>query len=160
MLSVDPGLTGTGVVYWRIGYPRASTVIHPKGDDLIDRAFSISMQIATFYYISIGKFPAGRTCMVIEYPEYQEGLRGQVSSQTGSIIKLAFLIGILVGASSSGWEPFLVAVRDWKGQLPKQVITNRMIKYYGQQCKLIGIKTHAWDALGLGHWAMQQEWMR
>lgn len=166
VLSVDPGFGGTGLVYWSGGKPSAARVVKPstKEVDLVERAWHIASVTNNFFFTCremeehTGAWQA--PCVVIEYPEYQEGLRGQVSSQTGGVIKLSFLIGVLVASFPRHFVIKLVPVRDWKGQLPKDVVMRRMQHIYGKTCRTIDIKSHAWDALGLGHWAMEQEWMR
>lgn len=158
LLSIDPGLSGTGVVYWHVGVPKRAGVIHPRryesvNDELAERALSIADQVLDFPY----KWE--QLVVVIEFPEYQEGLKGRTARSKGDLDKLSFLVGVIVGQFPRGTRIALPHVRDWKGQLPKDVVQRRMLKHYGKwHIDRLGVKSHAWDALGIGHWALQQEW--
>lgn len=167
MLSVDPGLTGTGVVYWSHGTPRKAGVFRPlmrevrsslkdNESELVVRARSIAKQLMLFS-------PAHSRphTVVIEFPEHHESLKGRTSRVTGSIDRLSFFIGVLAGSLPEHWRVMLPRVRDWKGQLPKDVVIRRMMQRYGAMtCQALDMQSHAWDALGIGEWAWRQEWMQ
>ena len=80
----------------------------------------------------------------IEYPAFFEihGVSGVASS--GALVKLAFFVGLVCGTM-----PFLIQrleVRNWKGQLPKEVIIRRILKIYPK----IKAKKDMYDAIGMG----------
>lgn len=167
MLSIDPGLNGTGIVYWLDATPLRAAVLHPLNSvvratiknaetDLAVRARSLAQRVCTFPPRS------GRAhSVVIEFPEHHESFKGRTARTTGSIDRLTFFIGVLVGTLPPHWRVILVRVRDWKGQLPKDVVTARMIKRYGpDMAATLRIRAHAWDALGIGSWAWDQDWMK
>ena len=167
LLSIDPGLGGTGYVFWFAGRPLKAGNIYPakpaqrkddleSGEELLNRANEIYNRLMDIVGVQLHPLT-----VVIEFPEYQEGLRGRTARSTGSIDKLAFLIGVLAGSFGNDYRVIMPRVRDWKGQLPKEVVTRRMLKHYGLDlCVKLNVRAHAWDALGIGHWAWKQEWMR
>jgi hypothetical protein len=180
MISIDPGLSGTGVVYWdRLGHPSTllpvrADVLRPlmrqvrdaqlvDEDDLIARTRSLATQIMT------ARSAPGKALVsyvdlltvVIEFPEFQASASRMMGWKTGSLQRLTFLVGVLVGMFPATWRIQLVTPSQWKGQLPKAVVEHRMARDYGAATiRRLGIKTHAWDALGIGHWARAQEWMQ
>lgn len=80
--------------------------------------------------------------------------------KTGSLQKLVFLVGVIAGYLPEDWRIILVTPSGWKGQLPKDVVIRRMTARYGTAVvKTLNVKTHAWDALGIGEWAWRQEFM-
>lgn len=163
-ISVDPGLSGTGVVYWRNGQPTRAQVllppqyvsrqeVKPGEDDLVARA----RWLASMIVMSAG---FERYTLIIEFPSFQTGAGREMGWKTGSLQKLTFLVGVMVGYLPSNWRVILIEPSGWKGQLPKEVVTRRMIAKYGKAlCNKLEIKTHAWDAMGIGEWAWRQEFM-
>lgn len=71
--------------------------------------------------------------VVIEYPQYLKSLKGQKSADRQDLTKLCFAAGILF-ASLKRQYPFaaffLYTPMEWKGQVPKKVTKQRMIKLY------------------------------
>jgi hypothetical protein len=136
--------------------PLAAQVFRPKlaaktDHDLLLRAKSLAVQIIDGAPDEWNWWED--TDVVIEFPEFQEGLRGAVARRTGSMDKLSFLVGVMAGEFPKDWIIHLPKVREWKGQLPKDVVTRRMIQYYtARVCSELDVRTHAWDALGIGHW--------
>ena len=164
LLSVDPGLTGTGVVYWRLGVPVAARVFTPPQhvereytkpgeDSVVARARWLAGMILPLH----GEYPC---TLVIEFPEFQAGAGRQMGWKTGSLQRLTFLVGVMVGFLPAEWRVILVPPSGWKGQLPKDVVTRRMIAKYGKaETDKLKVSTHAWDAMGIGEWAWRQKFM-
>lgn len=165
LISIDPGLSGTGVVHWIDGIPTYAAVMKPimrdvreqlkNGEqDLIPRA----RDLARNFILESGAFQQRNTTVVIEFPEFQSGATREMGWKTGSLQRLTMFIGVLIGMMPLPWRVILVSPSGWKGQLPKDVVIRRMTKVYGRELlERLDVKTHAWDALGIGHWAYQQE---
>jgi len=162
LISIDPGLSGTGVVHWRNGVPILARVMKPimrdvrqqikDGEqDLIPRA----RDLARNFILEAGGFQQVKTTVVIEFPEYQASADRAMGWKTGSLQRLTMFIGVLIGMMPPPWRVILVTPSGWKGQLPKDVVQRRMTAVYGADTvKRLGVVTHAWDAMGIGHWAM------
>lgn len=71
----------------------------------------------------------------------------------GDLVTLSFFIGYLAGRICP--IPFIpVEINKWKGQLSKKNVTDRIKnKLTKKVCKTLEIRTHAWDAVGIGLWA-------
>lgn len=101
------------------------------------------------------------THMIYEFPEFQQGMKGQQAARGGATIKLAYLCGCLVTAfhvwgnkrENKGKVVFPVGVcpSKWKGQLPKIVSAQRCEKQFG--IKADGEREYNFtDAIELGKW--------
>jgi hypothetical protein len=166
LISVDPGLTGTGVVYWTSGVPiKVKVLISPRkepdefeGDMTIYRSGWIAQHIREDSPFVVG--PA--TTLVIEMPEFQAGATRIMGWKTGDLQKLTLLVGVISGRLHRMVRDVrLVFPSQWKGQLPKDVVERRLTEHFGvPKVRALGVKTHAWDALGIGLFAHQQTWMK
>lgn len=165
LISIDPGLAGTGVVRWANRKPIAARVMKPimrdvrdkikdGEEDLIPRARDLADQLVSDAALFIFEY----TTVVIEFPEYQASADRAMGWKTGSLQRLTMFIGVLIGVMPRTWRVILVSPSGWKGQLPKDVVQRRMTAVYGaNKMKELGVTSHAWDALGIGHWALTRE---
>ena len=85
--------------------------------------------------------------LIIEMPEVWGGFKAAMSTKTGVLHKLFFFVGALwQWGRESGLSPILVPVREWKGQLPKEITRKRVEDKFCIKTK----NTHEADAIGLG----------
>lgn len=86
----------------------------------------------------------------VEEPRFFDSATGHKSAKTGSLLKLmaaataSMAVGWTTGASAA-WVP----IHEWKGQLPKDVVTRRIIQRLGDAATA-DVNDHAWDAVGMG----------
>lgn len=85
--------------------------------------------------------------LFIEWPSFQS----MEAQNTGSIIKLAYLIGRVQERLDTTTE--LIPVIVWKGNLPKEVTQERAEVFFQKK----GFKSHAADAVALGQYVIQSE---
>jgi len=132
-----------------------------SGNDLKDtnmRCLDINSQIRNFIMVELP------TEMVLEYPAFQGGPRGNSAARAGDTLKLAFLCGKIV----TGWElymaevykkstlrimlpmPVLLTPQQWKGQCPKTVTQQRCEDLYGVTLKKKEDDNFI-DAIMIGH---------
>ena len=146
MLSVDPGLQGTGWALWdHTGCLIKVGVITPsQTKPLFSRCRWIANKLQEI------EFDNKDFLVVCEYPKFFDSAMGQMVARRGDLVKLATLIGVIAGrCKSSSFMP--VGVNEWKGTLPKTVVERRIRAIIGEKkCVRLGIKTHAWDAVGIG----------
>jgi hypothetical protein len=111
-------------------------VIYGKGKDWREKALFVARAAPWNLY---------KSRVFLEWPSYQT----LAAQQTGSIIKLAYLCGLLYWC----WKPVkLIPVIKWKGSLPK-IVTQRRAEVFFQQK---GFKSHAADAVGIGMYVIQE----
>lgn len=148
IVTIDPGVKGTGYAVWRGGlyWPRLEPPI-ASGVLSVDRDSSWSIRSAKmlreFYGLCKDYVPNRVIC---EYPEFFASGKGYASAAGGNLVKLAHLVGMFDGACVLSQCPFsMMPVREWKGQMSKQLVIQRIRKRLGKT-----YKSHAADAVGIG----------
>jgi hypothetical protein len=155
MLAIDGGLSGTGLALFerdakgRMQPTRVEVFTPKKTLPYMQKA----QEIADFIMFTFVQPAWGATESfhgVMEFPAYQEGAARSMGWKSGDLQKLTYLIGVLTAAVP--WTRVThVLPRDWKGQLPKDVVERRLRRDLGDYvCEKLGVKTHGWDALGIG----------
>lgn len=153
VITMDPGLEGTG---WAIfaglradGKPKSrpisSGVIRPK------KIGSWQQKANDVCCTFVGIVAACENPVIImEFPELWATGKSfaSASGAQGDLFKLAYLVGGLArtGHELAIFQPVLVSPRDWKGQLPKDVVMSRIRKVLGD----IRLRDHEADAIGIG----------
>lgn len=156
ILSIDPGLTGTGWAAWEPPFRRPSAIgvikIRNK-DEWWIRCQQVADEIATMC--------DRQSWVVAEFTEYHAAVTSSMGWKTGDLQRLTFLCGVIAGrVYPTRFTP--VTASGWKGQLPKDVAAARVQKLIGRKaCRRLGLPeiqrrsdTHAWDAVGIGLWAL------
>ena len=147
-LTIDPGLSGTGIISWDTKKSWSKDIIYedaklfkPHGKDWMINAEIMSIDIKNYYKNYFIEH------IYIEFPQVFQSSLGQAASNRGDILKLAFFIGCIRGVFlDSGFEPILVS--KWKGQLPKSETERRCKRILP---KILWVNSeHLWDAIGLG----------
>ena len=150
-VTIDPGLAGTGVSVWddkhwtRLVPPTFCRVLNVSSKASIeDRSYEMAMLVA-----KIIRDTGDCQTTYIEMPEHWGTQRGAVAEQSGALLKLCVLIGTMNGLFPE--DVILIPVRDWKGQMSKKSVENRVRRKIGADVYTkLGVKTHAIDAVGIG----------
>jgi hypothetical protein len=162
VLFVDPGLGGTGWAFFRMIrtlFPKTAPPFKPecsgvlkihKGEYEGSWLQHSSCVIAAFRGLLSAYKPQ---TVVLESPALWSGnaishasaISGK-DGEPGDLFKLAYLLGGLgtAVADLTGNQPVLVMPYEWKGQLPKEVILERLDSWG------IKAKDHEADAIGMG----------
>lgn len=152
MLSIDPGLGNTGYCYWVGRQPDHVGLVHaPRVGELPDRCMKLADSL-------IGELPPAmipQMRVVIELPEFQGSVQRSMGWKTGDLQSLVFLVGVLSAVFHGvGCDIELVKPSGWKGQLPKQLVIDRLTERLGAKvCRDLDIQRDGWDAVGIGMWA-------
>lgn len=150
VFSIDPGLSGTGWAYWLDGVLLEVGIVHDKAKDdvLAARCAGIAEQFIGY----IGPMRSPDVDVFIEMPQAMANAKG-IAAQAGAVYKLTFLVGYLARAVYP-CEVTVVQPIEWKGQLPKDVVQRRVERILGvKTCRALNIRSHVWDAVGIGLWA-------
>ena len=154
MLSIDPGLGGTGWAYWESRkHPTSVGIVRDTArDDLLtERCYELCGKL--WKAIPQHDIPT----VIIEMPQHMTNRAG-IAAQAGSVYKLAFLVGTIslywrMGTSRA--TVHAIQPGEWKGQLPKDVVKRRIEQRLGRAtCRRLNIRSHAYDAVGIGLWAL------
>lgn len=163
-LSVDSGGTGAGWALWPISQwgeclpPERVGVINPPSVlKSFDRKADYVIQ--TFEDLFSLKLDGVEVDTVwSEFPIFIPTAGGRASATRGDVFKLAEFCGRLHQSSTRWAREFNhVSVREWKGQMSKRAVNNRLISLLGKDALdyagLSKNESHDWDATGIGLWA-------
>jgi hypothetical protein len=156
-ISVDPGVTGTGIAIWKGSKLKESYAIAPRGKTWKDK-----LEDLVFRFGDETDLP-GFSALVYEMPfiDFQSSERSMISASKQDVVKLCIGAGMLAGAFLS-WAPnahiYPIPVQIWKGQVPKLIHQKRLQKRFHR----LGLKpstntTHEADAIGLGLFVLYGE---
>ncbi len=155
LVALDPGLNGTGVAVFQDATPIRTEVVYTKrGAEWWRRARAIADAVAQITEEESRKTTWSRATPYRVVCETTQYMGTGMGWKTGDLQRLTFLDGVLYERLRPA--PFLpILPMDWKGQLPKPVVEDRIRKILGATvCRKLKIETHAWDATGIGLWAV------
>ncbi len=89
----------------------------------------------------------GQIQIITEIPQYW-GVAGFMARESGAISKLMFLCGMIVSLQEN---VITLTPNNWKGQLPKDVVNNRLRKIY-PDINIKELNHNIVDAIGIGHY--------
>lgn len=172
-MFVDPGLGGTGAAVFKdiqegviqppIWHDRI--VVPKEVGEWVSRSVHVAMWIQNVVKTMRGKGLAKWNSLVVEFPEVWSGsltsntaVRG-TKGDSAPLLKLASLSGMIAFSFLMGMRTVSspqVHVRyirpaEWKGQLPKKCVIDRIRRAY---CPMeetgAGMRDHEADAVGMG----------
>lgn len=160
---IDTGLTGSGIAIWKpfdniygVTLPTYAGVVTPRETQQgwlakVNEVVDALILICDNYSVQEVR---------MEFPEYwQSDARGQTAVVRGDILKLAHFCGSLARACYRlHIDVDTITPGQWKGQLPKTIITTRISKVYETHGLLnefmdMEVSSHALDAVGIGLWS-------
>jgi len=160
LMSIDPSINNLGMAIWVMPSKKLLLwkLVHPKPhcrNNEYAKSLSMSDQLREWAKVYVVNE------MILEVPEHW-AVGGFEARETGSIAKLSFVCGLVYGMQYDMEKFELVAPRGWKGQLPKEVMANRLQDEYGQKygIDLNGTITgrklneNVADAIGIGHYKL------
>lgn len=88
-----------------------------------------------------------------ELPQFFNSAHGTMVAAQEGLVKLTMLVGYFGGMCTHYGVSFSpIKVQDWKGQLPKEVVKNRIRKILRKKQHVL-LSKDMWDAVGIGiHW--------
>jgi hypothetical protein len=98
-----------------------------------------------------------KTCYC-EWPAYFDSAGGRMAAVKDSLSKMVFMVGRIAEMCYQHSIDFgFVPVNDWKGQMSKEAVIWRLKNKKLTDCEVeLAVKagTHAWDAVGIGCYAL------
>ena len=150
-ICVDPGIVGTGyAVFNQLDLtPTHFGVLVAKGNgaEWMERVRGIATQFSQI----LKRHKPGQ--VILEFQELYPGATSMTSGFRGDLFKLSLATGAMccVSWEYTGQTPILKRPREWKGQLPKDIVELRVKKHYEKAgLAFPHIPNHAMDAVGMG----------
>lgn len=157
VLFIDPGITGTGWAFFpeikcsKKKKPTSICLLFQSGCFTPSKSSGWQKSSSEIWSWFGGLLSIQQPkLVVIESPEaWLSSDKGLASLRHGDILKLMYLIGGMahVLKQHNMPLPLLVLAREWKGQLPKKVMQQRL---QGLIDNLKGLDEHEMDAIGMG----------
>lgn len=149
LMSIDPSINNVGMAIWELPNTlMMHKLLHPKvgcRNNEYDKSLSILDQIKEW----IQTYAVNR--IILEVPEHW-AVGGFEARESGSIAKLMLVVGLIYSLKHDLEELKVVKPREWKGQLPKQVMENRLRDNYLEiNVDLSALNPNVVDAIGIGH---------
>lgn len=143
-ISIDPGLEA-GYCVWTSDWQLVEAgVIKPsrKNYSWEERGNMVVEKISEIK----SRFNIREAC--IEMPSYFASAGGAMVAARGDLVKLTWLVGLIYGLFPFG-KCKLVKVNEWKGNLPKNVVIQRLKKLMAPE-DFKRLSSHSYDAAGIG----------
>lgn len=168
ILTVDPGVGGTGLSLWNKdrwhtanGPIWCGNITPGRGpqdwlarvDRLCDKLHDFMIEWSLWGESGVTYGPVVEAYM--EMPKFfSDKAAGTMVAETGDLIKLAYISGA-IGQVIHNHEVILhhIRVDQWKGQLGKPIVIERIKKRLPGIVQELNPKSHSWDSIGLGLWA-------
>lgn len=153
LVAIDPGLSGTGWALWDRNVLHTVGTLYPgRDDETWDEAGRILASRLSVALIDL--LGTASAELHIEFPMLMESIAGIAANRGGGMLKLAYLVGCITMLPI--WtDVHLVTPLQWKGQLPKTIVQDRITATLGaERCEQLNIRSHAWDAVGIGLYAL------
>ena len=168
LLAVDPGVVTMGAAVWDHGeFTEAinsgdpikpldtmsvtlKSVSNPKP---VDRVKCIT-QLTDALMSWLVESELRPLTIVCEYPQvFATSSTGLAAANDA--MGIMFFVGCLRGIFYTDGVEFIPAsVTAWKGNMSKELTQRRVQKRYPDANDWLGKSSHAWDAVGIGLWAM------
>ncbi len=173
--GIDPGFEGTGLAIFKRSRLILQTTIRPSYEDLGRQWLSAASFIAFAALEASEEACLCENCrkriepevtldIFIEFPQVWAGsARSHTSSTRGHIPMLCGLAGILgyaLGGSSLCRKVTYLTPNEWKGQLPKEVVQQRIASLEAERKITLGsapsqkFSSHSLDAVGIALFGM------
>jgi len=155
IISLDPGITGTGVAVWKrrdwrktLTNPVWCCNMYPKGKgDYVCKTISLLIKIEDLmnaYRV---------TDLYCEMPEFFDDAGGHMAAKKGDLGKLTYFVGAVAGLCYTRGVVFHpIEPSKWKGQTSKEMVI-RKIEQILPEIHELNPKSHTYDAIGIGLWA-------
>lgn len=150
LMSIDPSINNLGLAIWDLSLNKLlmHTLVHPLKDarnDEYDKTYSMLMQLKQW------RETCGVNRVICEVPDHW-AVAGFEARETGSMVKLAFVCGSIYSMRFELDEMKVVKPKEWKGQLPKKVVANRLQEdYLKVGIDMTKLNENVMDAIAIGH---------
>lgn len=153
LMSIDSSINNLGLAIWEIsddGYKLLLyKLVHPKvgsRNDEYEKSWSLLVQLKEWIvFYKVNK-------VILEVPTHW-AVSGFEARESGGMAKLSFVCGLIYSLREHMTEFKVVTPQQWKGQLPKDVVVNRLRDHYlSIGVDLEKLNNNIADAIGIGHY--------
>lgn len=158
ILCIDPGLRGCGVALF--DGARLHHAEYVKNPAVEGRGYSCHRLMAGAVWNSVFKLDVGIGAVLIEHPVYYGSTHGK--GDPNDLLDVVAVGAAIAGACYVPTTFITIPPRDWKGQVPKEVMTKRIgASLTDLERKVIlpcrkDLMHNVLDAVGIGLWHLSR----
>ena len=145
LVAIDPGTEQAGFARFKEGRLTQAVLVREKGSTKEQRAWRVACKL--------GELCQPEDSIILEYPQIYVRSPGDPDD----LLALALVVGGVLSLQKGGE---LVRPRTWKGQVPKKIMVNRILKHLDdaerELCKDIKDNHNVLDAVGVGLWKLKR----
>jgi hypothetical protein len=148
-VAIDPSINNLGLAIFFDDELTTYDLIHPASNLTNEkytlRARDMMNKVRAIY--NKAKEYDSKIVLVTEIPEhFGDGGRGYIARETGAILKLSFVCGMICGITEDtvAYEP-----SKWKGQMSKEIVRARLIRTY-PKIDIEHMDHNIMDSIGIG----------
>lgn len=151
LIFIDPGIAGTGWAYYKkistIGKPPSPPQDHGVFHAKETSRWESKVESICAYFDGLCS-SLNPKIVVLEFPELWVSGKSMTATLKGDLFKNTYLIGGMgeVARRHNVNLPVLIYPKEWKGQLPKDVVIRRIRRRF----PTLKPKNHEADAIGMG----------
>lgn len=154
-LSIDPGIHRTGWALWHGKELRQWGLVTSKDVATSDFKLTASVMLIRVWAAVRRTGSWGLDVVLSEMPEEHGGGKGRAALNSGAVRKLAYYVGLLGGWAISNQARFhSIEPSRWKGTVPKEVTTRRVLRSYPQVPP--DLRSDVYDAIAIGRWRIRK----
>ena len=144
-VAIDPGTEQAGFARFEAGRLTQAVLVKEKGSTKEQRAWKVACKL--------GALCQKGEPVILEYPQIYVRSPGDPDD----LLALTLVVGGVLALQGGGE---LVRPRTWKGQVPKKIMTNRILKQLDdaerQLCSDVKDNHNVLDAVGVGLWKLRR----
>jgi hypothetical protein len=145
LVAIDPGTEQAGFALFDEGVLVRAELVVEKGSTKEQRAWKVANKL--------GDLLEKDSTLVIEHPQvYARG-----PGDPDDLLALALVVGGVLTLNGGGE---IVRPAQWKGQVPKKIMSNRILKALTEEERLLTEKVrnnhNVLDAIGVGLWKLKR----
>lgn len=145
LIAIDPGTEQAGFALFEDEQLVVAELVREKGSTKEQRAWKVACKL--------GDLCVPDCDLVIEHPQ----IYARSTSDPDDLLALALVVGGVLSLFKGGE---IVRPRTWKGQVPKKIMTNRILKQLDEKERLLCSKVkdnhNVLDAIGVGLWKLKR----
>ena len=157
LMSIDPSINYCGVAIFDMKTKVLEDAVLIRPDKITQHGewYGKAFSIYTKVYAIVEKCKV--TAITVERPDHWS-VAGFEARESGSIEKLAFLVGLFYSMHDEISDFKLFLPREWKGQLPKEVVRNRLAAVYTKdkysKKEWAALDHNIMDSVAIGHFTL------
>ena len=149
-IAIDPSINNLGIAIFLDDVLHTYDLVHPQANLTGEKDYTLKardMMNKIRAILNKVKEIDSKVQLVTEIPDhFGDSGRGYIARETGAILKLSFVCGMICGLSE---DTIVYKPSAWKGQMSKEVVRARLVRQYPDK-EIEYLDHNIVDAIGIG----------